>query len=316
MSRILKRPMFRIGGSTNDGIMNMAVPKRGNYAVKGDVSSEDNYDPYAGLVDAQGNLDTNSKLYKDAMTKAAILNAFSGQGRSQSDRISDLLISGGLNLAGGVGAGGGTLQAIAKSFKQPAEQFLKGSQEEEAFKRQLKLGAASSAISTADAIAIARNKMKQEYAAQTIEAQTKEYSSALKEHPLPFVVNRREDIARKVIGFRARNPQVSFHGMGNPQIDPATKKVGYKASDLAAIPEGQVFYDPISNTFKKRTATGLVLVDEATGKEVTAPASSSTNAVNTPSVKVEKNPYATSKEKFYEEYRRNNPETGSTPVME
>jgi hypothetical protein len=65
-----------------------------------------------------------------------------------------------------------------------------------------------------------------------------------------------------------------------------------------------------------RTATGIVLVDEATGKVVTSPASNSTNAVNTPSVKVEKNPYATSKEKFYEEYRRNNPETGSTPVME
>ena len=91
MSRILKRPMFRIGGSANEGIMNMTVPKRGNYAVKGDVSSEDNYDPYAGLIDAEGNLDTNSKLYQDAMKRAAILSAFSGQGRSQSDRISDLL---------------------------------------------------------------------------------------------------------------------------------------------------------------------------------------------------------------------------------
>ena len=33
MSRILKRPMFRIGGSANeDGVMSMAVPKRAHYA--------------------------------------------------------------------------------------------------------------------------------------------------------------------------------------------------------------------------------------------------------------------------------------------
>ena len=28
MSRILKRPMFRIGGSTNEGIVSMAQPRR------------------------------------------------------------------------------------------------------------------------------------------------------------------------------------------------------------------------------------------------------------------------------------------------
>jgi hypothetical protein len=30
MSKILKRPMFRIGGSANDGIMSMAAPRK-NY---------------------------------------------------------------------------------------------------------------------------------------------------------------------------------------------------------------------------------------------------------------------------------------------
>jgi hypothetical protein len=30
MSRILKRPMFRIGGSANEGIMSMAAPRK-NY---------------------------------------------------------------------------------------------------------------------------------------------------------------------------------------------------------------------------------------------------------------------------------------------
>jgi hypothetical protein len=293
MSRILKRPMFRIGGSANEGIMNMAVPKRGNYAVKGDVSAEDNYD-----------MET---LYKDAARRAAILSQFAGTGRSQSDRISDLLISGGLNLVGGVGAGGGTLSSIAKSFKQPTEQFLKGSQEEEAFKRQINLGAASSAMSTADAIALQRAKLKQEYAAQTIEAQSKEYSAALKDISVPFIQNRREDISRKVVSFRAKNPQVPFHGLAIPTQDAKTNKYGYKSSDLASIPEGQVFYEPISNTFKKRTATGIVLVDENTGKEITAPTPSSTNAVNTPSVNVNKNPYATGREKFYEEYYKNNP---------
>jgi hypothetical protein len=46
MSRILKRPMFRIGGQANEeGIVSMAVPHRGHYAEPtGAAYTDANYD--------------------------------------------------------------------------------------------------------------------------------------------------------------------------------------------------------------------------------------------------------------------------------
>ena len=67
MSRILKRPMFRIGGSTNDGIVSMAQPRK-NYQEGSDY---------------QKRIDELRPLFQAA----------AGQGRSQNDRLSDLLIS-------------------------------------------------------------------------------------------------------------------------------------------------------------------------------------------------------------------------------
>ena len=88
MSRILKRPMFRIGGSTNEGIMNMAVPKRAGYQEPtGAATPLDNY-----------KIDPNDPLFKEAMRNAAMMNQFAGAGKSRDSRLSDLLISGGLNL--------------------------------------------------------------------------------------------------------------------------------------------------------------------------------------------------------------------------
>ena len=43
MSKILKRPMFRIGGSVNDGIMSMAAPRK-NYKYGTDY--EETYQKY------------------------------------------------------------------------------------------------------------------------------------------------------------------------------------------------------------------------------------------------------------------------------
>ena len=70
MSRILKRPMFRIGGSTNDGIVSMTQPRK-NYQEGSDY---------------QKRIDELRPLFQAA----------AGQGRSRDDRLSDLLIRGGL----------------------------------------------------------------------------------------------------------------------------------------------------------------------------------------------------------------------------
>ena len=103
MSRILKRPMFRIGGSANNGIMSMAAPRK-NYE-EGSPKEE--------------------RITKSAEEYARLLERFAGPGPSVSSNLGDLLISGGLNLMSGKGAGRGTLGAIAESYKDPYASFAK-----------------------------------------------------------------------------------------------------------------------------------------------------------------------------------------------
>lgn len=232
MSKILKRPMFRVGGSANDGIMSMAAPRK-NYAVGTEYR----------------------RKYEE--TLPMVMEAI-GPGRD--DRLARLLISGGLNLVGGTGAGGGTLSAVAKSFKQPTEEFFKAQDAEDALLRQIRGSVATGAISSVDAERLARLKIKAGYEAQTVEAQTKEYANSLKDYEVPAIKNRRGDIAEKVVQFRINNPGANFVGM--PNIVEQNNRLGY---NLATIPEGAVFFDPIEFQFKKRITKG---VDPTTNKPI------------------------------------------------
>ena len=87
--RILKRPMFRKGGSTGQGIM-------------------------TGLVD-RTNMDVGGRAKELAEEYKDIL------GRPSLDQ---LLITGGLNLLSGEGAGRGTLGEVATAFKKPTEDLF------------------------------------------------------------------------------------------------------------------------------------------------------------------------------------------------
>jgi hypothetical protein len=241
MSKILKRPMFRIGGSANDGIMSMAAPRK-NYAVGTEYRQ------------------------KYEQTLPMIMEAI-GPGRD--DRLARLLISGGLNLVGGTGAGGGTLSAVAKSFKQPTEEFFKAQDAEDALLRQIRGSVATGAVSSVDAERLARLKIKSGYEAQTVEAQAKEYANSLKDYEIPAIKNRRGDIAEKVVQFRTNNPGINFVGM--PNISEKTVRAEDGSSrtvqgyNLSTIPEGAVFFDPIEFQFKKRITKGI---DPKTNKPI------------------------------------------------
>ena len=87
--RVLKRPMFKKGGSIGQGIMTGLVD-RTKYAV-GDRAKE------------------LSEEYKDILGKPD---------------ISELLITGGLNLIGGQGTGRGTLADIATAYQKPTQELL------------------------------------------------------------------------------------------------------------------------------------------------------------------------------------------------
>jgi hypothetical protein len=128
--------MFRIGGSANDGIMSMAAPRK-------------NYQKGSEYRQARDEL---LPLYQEAY----------GTGPDIKSDLGDLLISGGLNLLSGRGAGRGTLGAIAESYREPYSAFSKARAGEEAAQRQLKLTATTGAISAVDARKLAEAKEKGE----------------------------------------------------------------------------------------------------------------------------------------------------------
>jgi len=103
MSRILKRPMFRIGGTPNEGIMN-------------------------GIVDRKG--------YAQGTAKERALEAL----RTDAPRdtsLYEMLIGGGINLVSGAGAGEGLLANIARSHKGPSEDYFKAQRARKDYDRKL-----------------------------------------------------------------------------------------------------------------------------------------------------------------------------------
>ena len=112
MSRILKRPMFRKGGTPNQGIMH-------------------------GLVDRKG--------YEQGTSKEEILADL----RTEAPRdtsMYEMLIGGGLNLVGGGGAGEGLMANIARSYKGPSETFFERQRAARDYDRKLEQTAGQMAI--------------------------------------------------------------------------------------------------------------------------------------------------------------------------
>ena len=115
MARVLNRPMFRRGGSTNEGIMH-------------------------GLVDRRGYETGTNPWTEEAM------EAFSKIAPSRDTSLPEMLVGGGLNLISGKGAGSGLMSNVAQSFKGPSEQYFKSGREAGDFQRKLQLAATQSGL--------------------------------------------------------------------------------------------------------------------------------------------------------------------------
>jgi len=285
MSRILKRPMFRIGGSANDGIMSMAVPKRAGYQEPtGAATTLDNY-----------KIDPNDPLYKDAMRNAAMMSQFAGSGRSERDRALDLLLKGSIRLASERPAGN-IFSTAAKAFQEPVDQYLKSGEAEDAFQRQLKLAGLTSAMTSADAEKLARLKLKGENKEAIIKLKGDELKTA----------GFNPGLARLMIDYEERTGKKLSPVPINP-TDPR----GYTDRELSAIDPEERFIDGRGNFFKKLENGKVVQINKYTDqiiqKEVEPKKKGFFEKLLTPSQPDKPNPYITSKQRFYEEYYRNNP---------
>ena len=239
MSRILKRPMFRIGGKANEeGIISMATPRK-NYQDGSEYKTR---------------IDELKKIYRES----------AGPGPSRYNDLGDMLISGGLNIVSGKGAGKGTLGAIAESFKEPYAAFAKSSAGEDAFKRQIDIAAATQGITSVDAERLARLKVKQEGENEEVVTLTKLLQLSGVQNPYA--------VAKTQIDFKKRHGEDMVTTPVNRD-----EKGKLSARQLAGISPGQVFLinDPKSGLITARKtdeAGNYKLIDPLTNKEKVPPA--------------------------------------------
>ena len=222
MSRILKRPMFRKGGSTNEGIMTGLVDRKGYANSNWDDIVADN--PYIG------------EAYK----------AYSALEQPKDTSLYNMLIQGGLNLVSGAGAGGGTLSNIAKSYKGPSEKYMEAQAARQAFPSKMKMAAIQSGLEQDWAMELAREKNKQKdfFAAQTPEAQFEVRSKQYADSNIPPI----RDNATNLATFEVQHRDKEYSQM---RFKYDKKKREYVA-DVASVPVGFITYNPLTGLAYKR----------------------------------------------------------------
>ena len=120
MTRILRRPMFRMGGNTDQGIMSGVAPRQG-------------YD--------------DGKLVKDAEERKKLLMRLAGQSPDRS--LSQFMIDFGLDIASRPPSGS-IFSTAAESAKDPFQRYQASKAKSSAYDQQVGLAAAESAIAHRD----------------------------------------------------------------------------------------------------------------------------------------------------------------------
>ena len=123
MPRVLRRPMFRLGGNTDQGIMSGVAPRQG----------------YA-----------SGELIRGAQERKKVLSEMIGRPSDRS--LQDFMIDWGLGMASTPPAGN-VLQTAASVARAPYEKFRESKKAEEGFQRQIGMAAAETEMSHQDKLA-------------------------------------------------------------------------------------------------------------------------------------------------------------------
>ena len=213
MNRILKRPMFRIGGSAGTGITSGLDKPRKQYA---------NGTTLEQLQKATGAVPNNRNL-------------------------SQFLTTFGLDLLSRPPSGG-FFSTVAQAARQPTQTLFDNLNRERDLQRQLALTAAQSDIefgrqkelledelTSKEKIAAMKQK-DQFFAAQTDEEQFRERAKIYSESTIPVIKNNATDLATFEVNNKGENyVQLNF------EYDRKTKQF---EPDFRSVPEGALTYDP------------------------------------------------------------------------
>jgi len=212
MNRILKRPMFRIGGSAGTGITSGLNQPRVQYA--------------------------------NGSTKERLLKAIGEQPNNRN--LSQFLTTFGLDLLSRPPQGG-FFSTVAQAAKGPTEQLYSDLDAQRNLQRQVALTAEQSDIESEAATEllekelaskekIAAMKQKDMFAAQTPEEQFRERLEVYGDSAIPVIKNNATDIANFEVKNRDQNyVQLDFiYDRGTKNFQP----------DFRSVPEGALTYNP------------------------------------------------------------------------
>ena len=248
MSITLKRPMFRKGGQAEDGIMELATPRR-NYST-GKTREE----MIQEIFETSG-LTPSGKSYAETAMRLANL------GRpSDSDLLTNVLIQGGLRGMSTAGKGG-TLANLAAAFEAPVGQALKARTAGKSLGTAGALKGLELGIKKDIADRTLDRKLAKGFESGTIAAITKEVQNALGKDVVGEEARRvAVNIAPKVAKART-TPGVFYQGILKMRDDDKTKP---DMSRLVGQPNGSVFLNPYNNLFYIVDDGKLVLADQNT----------------------------------------------------
>ena len=257
MSRILKRPMFRTGGSTNEGIMHGLVNRQGYKH---------------GSIDEE-RLGTDVSAFKAAMDKYAPLP----KSKFPMGQI-------GLNLVSGQYAGDGLLQNLAGSTRDPYLQWTEADDARRMAQAQRTSSAISSSIGQQFAERTARAKaagsgMQKDYTTERKYFElVKEYTQAPKDRYSKTITNLYPH-GMAEFGSRIQdNAYKTEEGAAVMQelngVVPNQIKGGVAEWDYGKMDAGAYYYHPGIKAFVQRqpktedTPAQLIVIDPYTFKEV------------------------------------------------
>ena len=220
MSRILKRPMFRMGGTPNQGIMH-------------------------GIVDRKGYA---TGTYKERALEALRTDA------PRDTSMYEMLIGGGLNLVSGAGAGEGLMANIARSYKGPSEKFFERQRAARDYDRKLEQTAGQMAVQHRLNLAEIAEKKKGEnsplynvFLEQGVEAGM---SGSEAQRFATYHTSIKEDLRQKVGGNRVG---------GIIEFDLNDEKQKKKQLPKMKKDIGKYFYDPYDGKIKQLVEQNGVL---------------------------------------------------------
>ena len=255
MSRILKRPMFRTGGSTNEGIMHGLVNRQG----------------YANGTEAEKYRDEYMKMLAEVQPAKPKFN------------MGEM----GLNLISGEYAGDGFLQNVAGSARDPYAAFTAADDARGGLDYQKKMTATTMGIKRAEAEELARRKaagsgMQKDYSTDRkyfelvkayTEAPKDRYSKTITNiypHGMAEFGSRIQDNAYKT--EEGASVMQQMNGVVPHQI-----KSGAAEWDYSRMDAGAYYYHPGLKAFVQRqprtedTPSQLIVIDPVSYTHLTLP---------------------------------------------